>query len=222
MPADLSEMLNDQLGDCTCAGLYHGRQVWSFNSNPPMDTEPDANVELVYCQACGYEPGNPSTDQGGVEQDVLGYWLNQGIPILPTVGSTGTTFDKLTAFYEVDPRHLNDIRWTIHDCGFAYIGIDMPARLMDNVPDVWDVFPGNDDGGSDGGHCVILPASLPTENFKLISWGRVYEMTPAFFSRYCDEAYGLVDNSWVNAKGTTPGGLTLGELEAQMAALKES
>lgn len=218
MPENLGAMLNNSLGDCTCAGMFHGIQVWT-NNNPLMFTTPDSNVLSVYEGACGYNPDDPSTDQGGVEQDVLAYWLNQGIPLL------NLGVNNLSAFYEVDPRNLNDVRWTINDCGFSYIGIDVPNYLMQNIEagkTVWDAPSVGDDTTIEGGHCIILPASLVTGNFKLISWGTIYEMTPGFFSQFCDEAYGLVDLTWITAKGTTPGGLTLTQLEAQMQGLKEA
>src|ERR1700677_1036737 len=52
MPADLGMMLNDTLGDCTCAAVYHAIQVWTFNANDKkaakMITEPDSDVEKLY------------------------------------------------------------------------------------------------------------------------------------------------------------------------------
>lgn len=226
LPASLGMMMNDTLGDCTCAGIYHAIQVWTANTRPAVETEPDANVELVYCQAGGYCPGDPSTDRGAAEQDVLGYWLNQGVPVYPSVGSTGDTFNKLTAFYEVDTRVLPDVARTIADCGISYIGFNVPDYLMANgVPQVWD-YQGQD-YKIEGGHCVVLPAydfrfatSAIAGTFKVISWGQVYTMTTRFFSQFVDEAYGPVDADWVNNQGTTPLGLSLGELESQMEAIK--
>jgi hypothetical protein len=217
MPASLGMFLNDQLGDCTIAGGYHAIQVWTFNSNPPMDTEPDQNVEIVYCQADGYVPGDPSTDNGGNEQDVLTYWMNQGFPILPSLGSTGTAANKLTAFLEIDVRNTDNIKRMIADCGVVYIGFNVPKALMDNITPVWDLF--QDDGGIEGGHCVIL-AGYDSTTVTLVSWGQVYKMTWAFFSKYVDEAYALVDSDWITAKGTAPCGLTLDQLKQQMQALR--
>src|SRR5271169_3261108 len=71
MPTDLGMMLNDTLGDCVCAATYHARQVWTYNANPPMDTQSDTEVQAIYQQYCGYKPGHPNTDQGCVEQSVL-------------------------------------------------------------------------------------------------------------------------------------------------------
>ena len=33
MPKTLGMMMNDTLGDCTCAAFYHALQVWSFNAS---------------------------------------------------------------------------------------------------------------------------------------------------------------------------------------------
>lgn len=210
-------MLNDQLGDCTCAGIYHARQVWSANANPPIDTQPDSCVEAVYEFACGYRPGDPSTDNGGVEQDVLTTWMKHGVPLSHAPG-----FDRLLAFLEVDPQNIDDVKRAIHECGVVYIGIRVPGSLINeldngNIPAVWDVSQG--DTLSNEGHCVIL-AGYDSVGPTLISWGQTYKMTWAFFSFAVDEAYALADLDWINAKGTSPGGLTISQLEEQMQALK--
>src|SRR5664280_1598071 len=73
MPEDFGMMLNDRLGDCTCAAYYHAMQVWSFHTNKVdgMITQPDINVLQLYKDACGYNPNVSGTDRGGVEQNVL-------------------------------------------------------------------------------------------------------------------------------------------------------
>jgi hypothetical protein len=50
--------------------------------------------------------------------------------------------------------------------------------------------------------------------------GQYFTMIWAFFAQYVDEVYATADAAWVDVKGTTPGGLTRGQLEPQMAALK--
>src|SRR5580693_1812272 len=51
MPANLGMMLNQTLGDCTCAAVYHAMQVWTFNTGK-MVTQPDSDVEKLYILAC--------------------------------------------------------------------------------------------------------------------------------------------------------------------------
>ena len=52
-------------------------QVWTANTGS-MVTVPDPTIESYYEQWDGYVPGNPSTDTGGVELDVLNDWQKQG------------------------------------------------------------------------------------------------------------------------------------------------
>src|SRR5690348_16644723 len=101
LPDDLGVMLNSELSCCTCSAVYHAIQVWTANAAAAMDTEPDAEVLRLYELACGYVPADPSTDQGGVEQHVLRYWLRRGAPVT-------TGLNRLGAFVEIDPRAIDD------------------------------------------------------------------------------------------------------------------
>lgn len=209
LPADLGMMLNDRLGDCTCAAIYHARQVWSANADKEI-TETDSLVEQLYHEACGYNPGDSNSDQGGVEQDVLEFLLKTGAP----VGAAAR--DKIFAFVEVDPHHMADVRRTIYDCGVAYIGINVPQSVMDGG-DTWDV------GGDEtilGGHAVIL-AAYDAEGFTVISWGKRYRMTNAFFQKFTDEVYAIADPAWMLATGKTLLGMTPAQLEEQMNHFKQ-
>src|SRR5215469_15757722 len=217
MPANLGMMLNDTLGDCTCAAVYHALQVWSFNANGQMDTEPDTDVEKLYVLACGYNPRVPGEGPGGNEQHVLTYLLQSGAPI----GPSGAGRHKISAFVEVDPRNLDDVKRTINECGLAYIGFNVPQSLMPHgqpPPAVWEYDPKH--ASSVGGHAVIL-AGYDGNGARVISWGQYYTMTWEFFAHFVDEVYAIADGDWITAKGTTPGGFTLDQLEAQMQALKQ-
>lgn len=216
MPANLGLMLNDTLGDCTCAAFYHARQVWSFNT-AQMITDPDSDVEKLYVLACGYNPKAGGEGPGGNEQHVLKYLLNHGAP----VGQSGGTRDKIIAFIEIDPRNTDDVKRAINQCGLVYIGFNVPQNIVPaegSPPPVWDVDPSNPP--SMGGHAVILPG-YDASGVNVISWGAFYKMTWPFFAKYVDEVYAIADNTWINTKHLTPLGLTIEELEAQMQALKD-
>lgn len=217
MPDNLGMMLNDTLGDCTCAAFYHAVQVWSFNANPPMLTEPDGDVRKLYELACGYKPAQGGEGPGGNEQHVLTYLLKHGAP----AGPGGAQKLKIAAFVEVDPRNTDDVKRAIANCGVTYIGFQVPAFLMPpgQPPlSVWDVDPGGDNSIT-GGHAVVL-AGYDAGGARVISWGGYYTMTWAFFAQFVDEVYAIADAAWISAKGTSPAGLSLAALEAQMQALK--
>ena len=212
LPKNLGMMLNDTLGDCTCAAVYHAIQVWSGNAQKQLLTEPDSDVEKLYILACGYNPKAGGEGPGGNEQTVLKYLLKTGAPF----GPSGAQKHKISAFVEVDPRNTDDVKRAIVDCGVAYIGFNVPAFLMPanaEPPAVWNVQ--KTDTTIIGGHAVVL-AGYTAEGARVISWGQYYTMTWAFFAAYVDEVYAIADALWIESGGSTPGGLTLAELETQM------
>jgi len=212
MPDDFSVMYNDFLGDCTCAAYFHARQIWTFNAWGAEDTEPDSNVELMYEEACGYNPDVPGPGPGGDEQSVLQYLLNTGAP----VGANGKQRDKILAYVEVDPKNISDMKNTIYECGVAYIGFPVPENVSYDNP-VWDYDP--QAPMTDDGHAVIL-AGYDESGAVAISWGKRYKLTWAFICNIVDEAYAIADRAWIEATGTTPAGLSLAQLEEQMQALR--
>jgi len=251
MPSNLGVMGNDTLGDCTCAAFYHARQVWNYNApksratTPPTNgrattaaaalataatttptaaptavliDEPAAVVEL-YQQACGYNPSQAGEGPGGNEQQVLTYLLNKGAPI----GPNGAERQRLSGFVELDVSNINSIKSTIQDCGVAYIGFNVPQFIIPpgNAPlPVWDV-----DAAADntiiGGHAVVL-AGYNSTGARVISWGQYYTMTWAFFERFVDEAYALIDADWVASTGRDPAGLSMQQLTQAMQALRQN
>ena len=219
MPADLGMLLNDNLGDSTCAAVYHAIQVWTFNATKGamMDTEPDSDVELLYEFACGYNPKIPGEGPGGTVQQVLKYLLKNGFP----TGTDGKTTLRIAGFIEIDPRNIDDVKRAIWNCGCAYIGFQVPASIMppgQEPPKVWTVDPDNTQ--IVGGHAVVL-AGYSAQGARVISWGSYYTMTWDFFAKYVDEVYAIAEQDWIEATGKTPGGLTVQQIEDQMQALRE-
>jgi hypothetical protein len=212
LPAELGAMLNDTLGNCTCAAFYHALQVWTGNTGT-IDTVPDAAVRELYIEACGYDPTQPGNGPGGDAQSVLKYVLNHGAPI----GPDGQGRHKIAGFVEIDPRNLDDVKCAINECGGVYVGFNVPKSFVP-CPTVWQAAPGPEP--IIGSHAVFL-AGYDAAGARAISWGQYYTMSWGFFGLYVDEVYAIADRDWTNIKRTTPCGLTLGQLEAEMRALRE-
>lgn len=221
MPSDLGMLLNDKLSDCTCAAYYHARQVWTFHSGA-IEKQYDQDAKVLYERACGYDPGDPSSDAGGVEQHVLKYLHRSGAPI-----RQGRGLDKILGFVEVPVADIDDVKRTIYNSGVAYIGLGMPSYITSsrNVPPkVWDVRAGRQ--AMEGGHAVVL-TGYDDDGATLISWGERYTMTWAFFERYVDEVYAIVDAAWVRSPRfvrdglASPGGTSLESLSESMRRISE-
>lgn len=241
--ANLGMLMNDALGDCTCAGAAHMVQAWlQLNGTPyiPLDEQ----VEALYEAVGGYVPGNPSTDNGAVLLDVLRYWKANGILPIPTLVKTVSVESRfsatagdlgkgggpvpramahdLTAFAEVQPTQHEEVRRAIYYFGGAYIGLQLPNSAQSQ--DVWDVpmlgprF--NGAPGSWGGHCVNL-IDYTDKGVICITWGALKMMTWKFFDTYCDEAYALLSPDWLR-KGICPAGFAMDALQEDLAAIAEA
>jgi len=215
--------------NCTCAGIYHGDQIWTADAQGAMQTAPDALVQQLYEEVGGYNPNAPidpgtgenSTDRGVVEQNMLAYLTATGFP------RADGSRSKILGYVEVDPRNLTDVCEVIQEFGFAYIGFMVPDGFMQaGPPKTWALSPQY--GNPVGGHCVVLTgfdrSGLTGKThpmFNLVSWGeRDWRMNAAFFEKYCDEVYGIVHQDWISATGRTPYGLSLEQLEALMQPLR--
>jgi hypothetical protein len=204
---------------------------------------PDSTLLQYYEQWDGYNPADPSTDQGGVELNVLNDWRQQGF--------AGRTLDAyvaidLAARQTGNAVRANLIQSAIYLFGGAYIGVELPVTAQ--TQDVWDVTSEDDPNaapGSWGGHAVYLagydlpvttagvttpalhaPPLLNQEGssgaanpgtLTCITWGQPKKMTLAWFEKYCSEAYALVSKDWLNASGVSPSGFDLAALENDLA-----
>ena len=205
--ANWGMMLNDQLGDCTIAGAAHAVQVWTANTGS-VQTVADADVLAAYEQWDGYNPKDPSTDQGGVELDVLKRWRGSSL-----------AGHNLLAFADVNPRLVNEVRQGIALFGGLYIGLSLPVSAQ--TQDVWDAVAddgaGNAQAGSWGGHCVYV-LGYDAEGLTCITWGQLKCMTWAFWLKYCDEAHVLLGGDWLEKNGS-PAGFDQAQLEADLKLL---
>jgi hypothetical protein len=203
-------MLNDKLGDCTIAGCGHAVQVWTANAYSES-TIPDAAILSAYEKWDGYNPGDPDTDQGGVELDVLKNWRKQGL-----------AGHHILGFVDPAVTNLEEIKQSIALFGGVYIGVSLPVTAQKQ--DVWDVAPGylsgsnpDAEGGSWGGHCVYVCA-YDQDGFTCITWGALKKMTTAFWRAYVDEAHTILGAGWIKAN-KAPSGFDVQQLRADLNAI---
>lgn len=190
--------LNDQLGDCTAADACHGIQVWSTYGQGKTVTCPDSDVQAFYSGSTGYNPADPSTDQGGNMQDVCNYFLK-----------TGMAGHKIAAFFQVDPSQADQLRAALWLFGTVSIGFPFPASAMTqfDAGKPWDVVKG---AKIEGGHDVLLVGMTDGGNYRVVTWGRVQDVTPAFWAKYMadpqnGEAWARVSLDWLRNNGTPEG-----------------
>lgn len=205
--ADWPMYLNDSLGDCTIAAAGHMIEAWTRLGRGTTVEISDAQVLTAYEAVGGYRPGHPDTDQGAVMQDVLGYWRK-----------TGIGGQKILAFAELDVRNAAEVRAALWLFGHVYIGLNVPlsAEQQFDAGQPWDVVA--NDGGIQGGHAVDVGA-YDANGVRLVTWAAVQRMTAAFWAKYVEEAWVVVDEAWISQAGGSPPGLDTAALNAQYQAL---
>jgi hypothetical protein len=199
-------MGNDKVGDCTCAAAGHLIEGWTANANGDPVILPDSAILGAYSAITGYVAGQPSTDRGANELDVLSYWRK-----------TGFGGRRIVAYAALEPQNRTHVEDAIELFGGCYIGLALPASAQQQA--VWSVPPGGPSGtgapGSWGGHAVPVVA-YDQRGLTAVTWGAVKRMTWGFWSTYCDEAYALVSQDWIDKKGHDPEGFDLNGLLADL------
>lgn len=209
---DFGMMMNAELGDCTCAGMGHAIQTWTFAATEKMVTLPDS-VILARYEIFGCRPANPSSDQGAIETDVLNYWLKT-----PLEGHA------IDGYVPLQPKDIRDVRDAIWLFGGAYIGVALPLAAQNQ--DVWTVTPQGlfGDGAPDswGGHCVYV-VGYDSRFVHFISWGRMMRMSWNFWWAYTDESYAIVSSDWfASGRNNAPSGFDKSALMADLATLRKA
>lgn len=197
-------MLNDDLGDCTIAGLGHATQTWYLNTGVNVNlgrvTPSDAVIKKGYEDFCGYNPADPNTDQGGVMLDVLNSYRQ--------IGLGG---DKPLAYAAVDVTNLTHVKQAIALFGGLYGGFNIPQSALDqnDVGQTWTVVP--NDGGIAGGHAVWIPDFNPLTPI-CATWGMRQAMTWEFFLKYFDEGYAIFSPDWLISGKVSPSHIATADL----------
>jgi hypothetical protein len=219
-------VLNDKLGICAIATIVHMIQNFTANAGRQIIIS-DAEALKVYSYISGYDPnaqldakGENPTDTGCCVLDVLKYWKKYGI-----VDVDGNVH-KILAFAQVDPTNLDQCRIGINVFEGLYLGLALP-KFIDELPEkaLWTpdsklMTPEDLLAGGLGGHAVpALDFDQDQGQIDNCTWGYMQGMSDEFFTNYTDEAYIVVTQDQVDAKGLNPLGIDLKALLSDMAAV---
>lgn len=201
---DWGMMRNDEIGDCAVAAPGHMIQAWTKLSCNREVVIPDEEIVRAYSDITGYVPGDPTTDQGSVEADVLTYWRNNGI-----------AGHKIDAYARVEVSSEYQVKLATYLFGSVYTGISLPATAQDQR--VWaSVHGSGDEAGSWGGHAVPI-LGYNAHRATCITWGAPLDMTWSFWRRYGDEAYACLSRDWVDeASKRAPNHLLWDDLKSDL------
>jgi hypothetical protein len=196
---------NDKIGDCTCAAAGHMVTGWSYSSGKKLVPKVEDVIALYETQ--GYRPNDPSTDNGAYCLDVLNELRHNGL------GG-----DKIDSYVKIDPRNISQVKAAIYLFGGVYLGMALPesAQYQDGH---WTVTSGRgSEPGSWGGHCINAVGFGETA-VRIVTWGQLWLVDWDFWSKYTDEAYAVISEDWLNARGTNFKGFDLNALRSDLQNL---
>jgi len=174
-------LLNDRLGDCTCAGVGHIVDLVTSNAGNAFRVTDDL-VKRLYELACNYVDGDPSTDQGGDELTVLDFVCEKGID--------GNGLHKFDATVVVDATNKLEVRSAQYWFGNLYFGEGLPDGYVNSMPQApgfeWDVV---GDADPDNGHCFIGGGSN-AKGILIDTWGLIGVQTYRAIAKYASRAQG--------------------------------
>ena len=199
---------NDKYGDCVFAGDGHIVEQQTALGQLHEVTVTTDQALAGYSAVTGFNKNDPSTDQGAL--------ISDGLKYLRQVGMAGV---KIALYGEVAVSSLDKIKLAVSEFGAVSIGMNFPNSAMDqfNNSKPWDVVP--NDGGIDGGHCVIV-CGYDATYLYVYTWGAIQKMTYAFWDKYVEEGWPVVTQVWVNTTtGLDPEGVDLATLGQQFSSV---
>lgn len=204
--------LNDQLGDCTIAGIGHCYGAWSQYGSGTEALFADSEIQAVYSRVGGYDPNDPSTDQGCVMSQVLADQVSNGIT------DTSGKLHKVAGYAAFgNPADAELLGQVLDVFGSVYVGINVQQSMEQEFADgqPWDWTPGDQ---IVGGHAICLQRRLGDAGvpYEYVTWGALEKATAGFQANAVEEAWAVVTEDWVRANGTTVEGLDLQQLLSDM------
>jgi hypothetical protein len=198
--------MNNQLGDCTCAGIAHMVQAWTAYSRG-LVTVPNSAVLDLY-ERMGYVPGRVDTDRGAVEQDVLA-----------EVHRNGIGGHKILAYAQVDHTNLDAMKTALFMFGSLYLGAQMPgiAATQFEQHQPWHVQPGSP---IEGGHCFVAQRwDVSDAPMEVVTWGALQRVTEEWWMTYGEEAWVIITPDWMTANGKSANGIDVVSLGDEFGLL---
>jgi len=206
---------NDSVGDCVLAEEAHFIGVVTGNAGT-LYSYTAAQTLAAYSAITGYNPADPSTDQGTDPITCLNYFCK-------TPYADGTA---LAGYAEVDMTNQKEVEFAISAFGNLKLWAALPDKWVNPFPSsngfVWDVASPNPEQG----HCFgsgsynspLIVGAPNAKGVQIYTWGLIGTLTWAGATSLCAGASGggaavRITPDWlIKSSGKTPSGFAYADL----------
>ena len=208
--AEWGQFANDRYSDCVLAGAAHETMVWLSEAGESAAFT-DQCVLADYSTLTGFDPANPSSDQGTDMTAAASYRRKTGI-----LDASGARH-KVDAYVALRPGDIVELAQATFLFSAVGLGLEMPSSAEDQFDNgkPWSVVPGDT---IEGGHYVPVIGRNSAGNFLVITWGRLHAATPEFVTKYMDEGIAYLSLEYLK-NNLSPEGVALDELQRQLQQL---
>jgi hypothetical protein len=192
---------NDTVGDCVIAGACHSLMLQAERAGKIINFT-DASAIQTYSDATGYDPNDPSTDQGTDMVAFGDFWKNTGI-----LDDSGNRH-KIVEWIALDTITLPELREALWVFKAVMLGMQFPQSAMDqfNNNEVWS----SPISSIEGGHCIMQASRYTWDN--IVTWNQPHAATEDFLLRTLDEAFIPITQEMLDDSGKNEAGYDLATL----------
>jgi hypothetical protein len=202
---------NDVLSCCVFASYAHGTKLMNAEAGHPVHITND-DVISDYSAVTGYTPSDPKTDDGTD--------MGEAAEFRRKVGTLGNgKRHTVDSYVSVKAGDVEQLARAVYLFGPCDLGFEVPtyldAILKHNLP--WD-YQFQNQAKFDGGHCITIVGRNEHNNFVIVSWGQLYEVTTKFIQAYNDETFAYISLERLK-DGSSPEHIDLATLQKDLQLL---
>jgi hypothetical protein len=189
----------------------HEARLWNAEAGVtvPFSTQTAINY---YSELTGYDPNDPTTDQGTDVAQALSLRRHVGIP-----DDTGKRH-KIGAYVALEPGNIDQLRYAAFYFDGVGIGVQFPQQWMEIFARGGRTWPALANPEYVGGHYITAVAWRDNKPV-IVTWGKTVELAMGGYTQTCDEAYAYLTVEKL-VKGVDLEGLNLAKLTDDIKQLR--
>lgn len=213
-------MGNNTTGDCVEAAIVHSIMYNTLEATGTPALFVDNDAVSLYTAWTGYNPSTGANNNGTPVALALGKWASPGIT------DDNGHVHTILATLQLNANDTAEVAEACYVLGAISLVLEIPAEWevsfgsLQSNNKTWDYVASPTGYIS---HFATIVGRSTNGNFIVVSWGYLWEMTPAGFIQAVTAAYAFITTDYVNpGTGKSPLGYTMPQLQQYLAAMNEA